>query len=317
MDAEAPESPTGRASALVCWLAYLAAAAAGYWSLHATESYVPGIGPLANGLVATLVATTVVFAFSFATKNTSVYDPYWVLAPCALAVYWASLNPEPLTWFQRAGLVLVFTWALRFIVALPWPGWTRGIDHEDWRYLHVREKLGSASWAYWPVSYVSFHLTPTLLVFLGVAPLGRMLVGADTPPEGAPFGSVGLVAAVAFTTVAICIEALADAQLKRFRSRAPNHDEVLDAGLWAYSRHPNYFGECCFWTGLLLMAVAAGWVGLSREPWLVGGAITMFAFFRFGSIPLMDARSLARRPGYETVMKSTSALILWPRSRSR
>jgi steroid 5-alpha reductase family enzyme len=298
----------------MCWLAYVAAAAAGIWSLHATASYFPGIDPLANGLIATLCATTVVFAFSFVTRNTSVYDPYWVLAPCGLVLYWTSLNPEPLTWFQRAGLILMFTWATRHMVALPWAGWTRGLDQEDWRYLHIREKLGSASWAYWPVSYLSLHVTPTLLVFMGVAPLGRILVTSEAPPSDA-FTQLSLVAAVAFTTLAIVIEATADAQLQRFRSQAQSHQEVLRSGLWAYSRHPNYFGECCFWIGLVCMAIAAGCVGLTREPWLVSGAISMCAFFRFGTIPLMDARSLARRPGYDEVIKSTSAMLPWPRSR--
>ena len=63
------------------------------------------------------------------------------------------------------------------------------------------------------------------------------------------------------------------------------------------------------------MAATSGLLALNREPWLAVGAILMFVFFRFGSVPLMDQRSLHNRPGYQRVMATTPALMprLWPR----
>ena len=85
----------------------------------------------------------------------------------------------------------------------------------------------------------------------------------------------------------------------------------MSSGLWAYSRHPNYFGEVAFWWGLYLFALAA-------DPgywWTIVGPCAVTALFLTASIPLMDKRSLDRRPGYAARMESTSALIPWPTRR--
>jgi steroid 5-alpha reductase family enzyme len=70
-------------------------------------------------------------------------------------------------------------------------------------------------------------------------------------------------------------------------------------GLWAYSRHPNYFGEVMFWWGLFLFGLAADlgyW-------WTIIGPILITFLFAFISIPLMEKRSLERRPGYREITR--------------
>ncbi|MFX4952353.1 DUF1295 domain-containing protein, partial [Acinetobacter baumannii] len=80
-------------------------------------------------------------------------------------------------------------------------------------------------------------------------------------------------------------------------------------GLWGWSRHPNYFGELSFWWGLMLFGFAAA---PSQWPWLVPGALAMTAMFVFASIPLMDQRSVERRPAYAEYMRRVSALVPLP-----
>ena len=81
----------------------------------------------------------------------------------------------------------------------------------------------------------------------------------------------------------------------------------MTTGLWAYSRHPNYFGEIMFWWGLFIFALAAD----SCYWWTIAGPLVITILFLFISIPMMDKRSLGRRPGYEEHMERVSALIPW------
>jgi steroid 5-alpha reductase family enzyme len=223
-----------------------------------------------------------VFAFSAALSNSSVYDPYWSLAPMFLAVYWwlrggARFEPPAL-----AALALVAGWGLR----LTW-NWVRrwnGLADEDWRYLEIRQRHGRL---YWPVSLAGIHLVPTLLVFAGCLPVYPLVVG---PPGGEAWTTLpGLLLAA----VAIGVEAAADRQLWRWR--ASGRPGALRSGLWGCCRHPNYLGEVLFWWGLFLAGVAAD------PAWwpAAAGPLAITSLFLLVSIPWKDRRMRERHPGSE------------------
>ena len=65
-------------------------------------------------------------------------------------------------------------------------------------------------------------------------------------------------AGFALWLVGIVFEGVGDAQLKAFRADPASKGKVLDTGLWRYTRHPNYFGDCCVWWGIWLAAAEAG-----------------------------------------------------------
>jgi steroid 5-alpha reductase family enzyme len=257
----------------------------------------PGWHPLAAVGVADVAATVVVFVFSMSFNNTSVYDPYWSVAPASIAA-WLAFGPgsaQGLTLRQSVVLSLIFFYALR--LTYNWArGWT-GLGHEDWRYVDFRNKTGKL---YWLVSFSALHFFPTVMVFLGCLPLHAALV---TAPAG--FGALDVVAAVV-TFGAIVIEAVADEQLRTFRAQKRADGDICDVGLWAWSRHPNYFGEISFWGGLYLFGVAAG------APWWTAvGVLAMIALFVGASIPMAEKRSIARRPHYAEHQKKVSMLIPW------
>jgi steroid 5-alpha reductase family enzyme len=275
---------------LYCSLAYLLALAAAV----AVGAMLPaGSDPMWIALVADVVATLVVFGFSVWLDNSSMYDPYWSVAPLPLGLYFAVQGGLS----ARAVLVLagVAVWGARLTYNFL-RGW-RGLEHEDWRYVRIRQKTGRA---YWWVSLLGIHLFPTLMVFAGCLPLYAAL------GSGARALNLVDLLACAVTAAAIAIEAIADAQLRRFRLRGDRQpDAIMDEGLWARSRHPNYFGEMLFWWGLWLFAVAAG----PQHVWTGVGALAITLMFRLVSLRLLETRMLERRPAYAARIRSLPAFV--------
>jgi len=261
--------------------------------------FVVGGTSLWKAFIADCVATAVIFIFSRVHRNSSFYDAYWSVIPPLLAIYWAATAiPGIAPARQWLVFVLVLLWAAR--LTWNWASHWSGLDHEDWRYGPLRDKAGPLAVV---VDLVAIHLIPTVQVFAGCLPLyAAMHLGV------APLGWLDGLAAI-ITLGAICIETIADMQLHRFlATRQPG--QIIDSGLWRWSRHPNYFGELSFWWGLALFGLAAwpdGWW------WQFTGAVLMTAMFAFASIPMMDKRSLERRPEYAGHMKKVSTLVPWLR----
>jgi steroid 5-alpha reductase family enzyme len=257
--------------------------------------------PVAAAFWADLAATAVVFAGSTVLANASLYDPYWSVAPPLIVAGWIVAGGGGVGARQAVVLALVTVWATR--LTANWAiGWA-GLDHEDWRYRSLRERTrGRLPW--WLVNLGGIQLMPTLVVFAGLLSAWPAVVGDR--PVGPLDGLAALV-----TSVAIALEAVADRQRRRFARDPANHGRVLDRGVWRFSRHPNYLGEIGFWWGLWLFGLAAA----PHWWWTVGGPLAMVALFAGVSIPMMDRRSLARRPGYAAHMARVPALLPLPRPR--
>jgi steroid 5-alpha reductase family enzyme len=292
---EAAPPDRGRAFLLVL-VAYLVAL---------VVALVVGIGwsaehPIAVAAAADFAATLVVFAFSVAFGNSSFYDPYWSVAPVAIGLYFA-LAGEPgaaVGGRQVVTLACVALWGAR----LTW-NWARGwqgLGHEDWRYVDMRAQSGRL---YWPVSFLAIHLFPTVVVFLGCLPLWPALAAG-----GRPLGALDALGA-ALCLGGTALELVADGQLRRFRLAGPPPEAILESGLWAWSRHPNYLGEILFWLGLAVLGLAAA----GFAPWAWLGAAAIVVMFRFASLPMIEKRMLARRPGYAERQRRVSLLVPWPR----
>jgi steroid 5-alpha reductase family enzyme len=112
-----------------------------------------------------------------------------------------------------------------------------------------------------------------------------------------------LLATLVFYT-GFFFEAVADQQLQRFR-RVRKPGQVLDKGLWRYSRHPNYFGEALLWWGLGLFAldVPYGWLALG------GPAILTWLLLRVSGVAMLDELLRRTKPGYDDYIHRTSAFL--------
>ncbi len=306
-----PPAPKRPVSALQCYLTYIVSTAVGLvlWLWLAQTQ--PQFDPFTNGLIVTTVCTLVIWVFSMANNNSSLYDPYWVIAPPFFVLgFIADSNGGLGQWHLREVLIFacVCIWAIRYHVVWFWEGWTTGLHIEDWRY----EAMRSAPVPYWLNSLIGMHYFPTYLVYYAFAPaiLVMMLSPAEQPPINIwdALACTGAVSAAA-------LQYFADTQNAKFRdSQAYKDGQTMRQGVWAYSRHPNYFGEVLFWLSMIPFAVAAG-LYHAHTALILSGPIAMAVFFRFSSW-LMDVRSLERRPGYDEVMKEVSAMLPWFPKRS-
>jgi len=129
---------------------------------------------------------------------------------------------------------------------------------------------------------------------------------------------VGLVAADRSTVVLVVgvlawligfgFEAIGDYQLERFKADPASKGQVMDRGLWRYTRHPNYFGDALVWWGLFLVALDLPWGLLTLPAPLL---MTWLLTAKTGK-PLLEAQMAKRRPGYADYVARTSGFIPWP-----
>ena len=281
-------------------------------------SYVVGLGVAAawlwwgpdtghlwlDGLIGDLIATLVVFAASRMHRNSSFYDAYWSVLPPFLALYWFVERSADATdarfWLLLAVMAL---WAVRltgnWVYSFP------GLHHEDWRYGPMKEGAREkASWLEPVVDLMGIHVIPTIQVFLGMVPVYVVT------REGRDLGWLDAVAVVVGLG-AVALETVADVQMHRF-GRTNQPGQVMDQGLWAWSRHPNYFGEFSFWLSMGLFGLAAS----PSSWWALVGAAAMLGMFLGASIPMMEKRSLERRPAYRDVVDRVPVFVPRPPRRS-
>ncbi len=255
----------------------------------------PSVSGVPLAAAAGAAVTVFLFACGLVLRNSGFYDVYWSVAPVVCGVGWMvaeSAWDRPRAWLALAvtaawGLRLTTNWAIHF----------QGLDHEDWRYTDLRQKTGRA---YGVASFFALHVLPFALVTLGTAPLYEATVST------APLHVLDLVALLA-GIAAVAFEAIADRQLHRFRRENQDPARFLDTGLWAYSRHPNYFGEALYWWSIALFGLAA-----RPAAWLVLGAVGVTAMILGASIPMAERRALSKRPSFAEYQLRVSRLVPWP-----
>ena len=288
--------------------------------LHMTLAYVVTLGvgwitllalgqsPIWDMFWADIAATVAIFIFSRLYKNSSFYDAYWSVIPPLIALYWAlEATAIEATAIEatavavdgtRAWLVIVLVWLWGIRLTVNWATYWPGLEHEDWRYGPIKTNAGK-----WNAlaDFSAIHLFPTVIVFVACLP-----IYAAVAMDARPLNWLDYVAA-AVTALAIIIELLSDIQLHRFLAHR-KEGEIMKTGLWAYSRHPNYFGEWLFWAGLALFGIAAV---PSAWWWVLPGSVAMLVMFLVASIPMIDKRSVERRPEYEAHMARVSGFVPW------
>ena len=240
-----------------------------------------------------VIATLVIFLFSNIHKNSSIYDPFWHVAPIPIVFYIASTsNLSSLEIMLVVGAFLFWSLRLTYNWYLNWSN----LDHEDFRYIDLKNNNKFLAFIN---DLFGIHLIPTLIVNASLYPIYVALTS----------NSLNDLLYVGFLLIvfAVCIQYISDSQMREFRKDINNLGKTMKYGLWKYSRHPNYLGEVCFWFGIYIFALASE----SALIWLLASPLTMLALFVFISCPMMDNRSLEKRSDYKEYMDKTPQLFMW------
>lgn len=241
-----------------------------------------------------LGAVSLLWLVSLVRRDASIADPFWGTG--FVLVAWLSLALAPQVGLrQLAVAVLVSLWGLRLSLHLLSRNLALG---EDSRYQDMRRHHG----ARFPlVSLWTVFILQGALLWVVSLPLQAVAVLPSRP--------VGALDALGITlwVVGLACEAIGDRQLARFRSDPSNRGQVMDRGLWRYTRHPNYFGDAVQWWGLGCFACAVGgyWTA-------IGPALMTFLLLRVSGVVLLEKGMAERRPGYREYVERTSAFIPWP-----
>ena len=249
--------------------------------------YLPYSTPV-NLLIADTVATVACFIFSLIFKNSSVYDPYWSVAPIVMVIGYAAVNG--LSPLGIIVLIAVCFWGVR--LTANWAYTFNGLNHQDWRYTMLKEKTGK----FYPIiNFVGIHYVPTLVVYGCMLPVVYVI---ECKPQ---INALSVIFA-AVSVLAACLQGAADIQMHRYRKNrtAP----FIRTGLWRHSRHPNYLGEILMWWGMGLCAVSA----MPEHWYLIFGAVANTLLFTCVSIPMADGRQ-SKKEGFSQYKRETRALL--------
>jgi len=244
-----------------------------------------------------LTAGTGVWMISMLKRDVSIVDSLWPM----LFLFAAVTYDLPLTdtgprapWL----LILVAAWALRLFAYISWRNWG---EEEDRRYQQIRAN-----------NQPHFELKSLFIVFILQGVIAWVVslpllaaIGGSAPVAALDYLGVGLWA------VGMLFEAGGDFQLARFKADPGNRGQVMDRGLWRYTRHPNYFGNACIWWGFGLIALSAGawWALLSP-------VVMTFLLLKVSGVSLLEQDIGERRPAYADYIARTSAFLPLPPKRA-
>lgn len=245
------------------------------------------------GLATAMAMAVLGWLASIPLKDAGIADLLW--SPYFAAMAGVFVLSAPSTG-ARALLVFLLTvlWAVRLTAHIACRN--RGAP-EDRRYAAMRAAHEPGFW--WKSLYLVFGLQGILAWAIALPLLAAVL--GSRPMGWLDYAALGL------WIVGLFFEAVGDRQLADFKSRPENAGQVMDRGLWRYTRHPNYFGEACMWWGFYLFALAAGgW-------WTLPAPVLMtWLLLRVSGVRLLEQDIGERRPGYRDYVRRTNAFIPGP-----
>ena len=263
-------------------------------------------GAVVGGIPLFALAVGIVFALqwvgfiaAYLLRTEKFYDLTGSLTYISVTIMVVLLNPA-VDGRSLLLLVLVLTWATRLGTYLFRRVLKTG---KDTRFDEIK------------VSFLRFLNAWTLQGLWIAFTLAAALAAITTTTRQ----ELGLFALVGFLVWAggFAIEATADAQKSRFRTNPANKGRFITTGLWAWSRHPNYFGEIVLWIGVALIAlpVLRGWQWVT----LISPVFVALLITRISGVPILEKmadQTWGGQEEYEAYKKRTPVLIPWPPAKS-
>ena len=241
-------------------------------------------------LAVMLVMAFVTWLYSLYRKDVSIVDSLWSLMFLAAAITYA-INLNNLTERNIILLLMISLWSVRLSIFLTV---RNSGKEEDRRYQEIRAN-----------NQPNFSLKSLYLIF-GLQAVLAWIISLPLLFAFSSDAAIGVieVVAIALWLIGFLFESVADQQLYRFKSDSYNNGKVLNTGLWAYSRHPNYFGEFLIWWAYFLFALSSGaW-------WTVLSPLLMtILLLKVSGVSLMEKDISDRRSAYRQYIDTTNAFI--------
>jgi steroid 5-alpha reductase family enzyme len=239
-------------------------------------------------------ALLVLWGLSLWLRNSSIIDIFWGLGFVIVAGLSLVMGEN---WSVKSLLLtlMVSIWGIRLAGYLAWRNLGKP---EDYRYAAMRVRHGQRFPLFSLFSVFGLQGLLTAIISL------PLQVGISQPSDWNSLSYLGVIV----WSVGLAFESVGDYQLARFKSDPSNAGQVMNRGLWRYTRHPNYFGDFLVWWGLFLAAVEPGswW-------WTISGPLLMsFLLIRVSGVRLLESSLRSRIVGYEQYVRSTSAFLPLP-----
>ena len=248
----------------------------------------------AGALAILVVGYGVTFLIGRSIGRYNVVDATWGVSFVAVAAVGAALGTGDA--FRRLLLLaLVAVWGLRLAWHMIGKSAGKG---EDPRY----EALLKGDFSAVNVLRKIFLVQAVVTWFISL-PIQLSATLGPTPTALVPV----LVAGVVVWAVGVLFEGVGDLQLRRFKADPANKGVIMDRGLWAWTRHPNYFGDASVWWGLWLITIT-GWLSLST----VLSPVAMSYFLVYATGARLTEKIMADRPGFAEYRSRTSFFVPRP-----
>lgn len=246
-------------------------------------------------LVAVMAFMLMVWLLSLAKRDAGIADIFWGLG--FILVAWISFflgEGQGTKSFLVATLTTL--WGVRLSMHLFARNWGKA---EDRRYQRMRDAHGER---FWIVSLFTVFLLQGIILWTVSLVIQAIQHGGE-PTQITWLDALGLF----LWTTGFLFETAADRQLARFKSNPHNQGKVMSHGLWAYSRHPNYFGEALIWWGFYLMALSQ-W----NNAWVVVSPLLMtILLLKVSGVTLLENTMEERHPQYAEYKRRTNAFVPW------
>ncbi len=237
-----------------------------------------------------LALAVVVWGLSIKLRDVSIVDSLWSVFFIVFTLLFA--------WRMRSNetaslvlIALILLWGLRLSVYITVRNHGKG---EDRRYQAIRAR-----------NQPNFEFKSLYLVFILQMVLATIIVQPVVPILNQAQGANLLTyAGFAIAAFGAMFETVADWQMARFKATRTSHEEVMNRGLWRYSRHPNYFGEAVFWWGIWIASASMGGAWTLFSPLLMTWLLT-----RVSGVPLLEADLQQRSAAYREYLTTTPRFV--------
>ena len=243
--------------------------------------------------ISNVISTTIIWFIGVLISTASIYDAYWsvqtpVIYICLLIKY-RNLNVGNLIYLE-----LILFWAIR--LTYNYTKTFNDITYIDWRYKQIKEATGKF---YQIVNLLGICIVPTIIVY--VASIPSFLFVIDNL-------NLEYIQLIGYLIIffSVLIEMKADIDIHEFKKIRTDRNQIIRIGLWKYSRHPNYFGEICFWYGVAMVYI---FCDFTKNWYYIIGALLNNGLFLGISIPLSERNLKKYKEGYDEYKKKTSMLI--------